>query len=227
MHICYKIRFVLKTARKLKKRSIYILIIVLVLPFIFGVVSDLIIEHSAKNRTFNSIEKIKANNVGLLLGTSKYRLSGGINLYFQYRIDAAVKLFNSGKIDFILVSGDNGTKYYNEPAAIKKTLLERGIPENKIILDYAGFRTLDSVIRAKEVFGQDHFTIISQQFHNERAIYLAKSHGIDAIGFNAEDVSESYGIKTQIREYFARGKAVLDVVFHVEPKYLGGKIDIQ
>lgn len=199
----------------------------MILPFIFGVVSDVIVENAAKGRTFNSVDKIKANKVGLLLGTAEYRSSGGINLYFKYRIDAAVKLFNSGKIDYILVSGDNGTKYYNEPAAIKKALLKRGIPKDKIILDYAGFRTLDSVIRAREVFGQDHITVISQEFHNERAIYLAESHGIKAVGFNAKDVSESYGIKTQIREYFARGKAIIDVVFNVEPKYLGEKINIQ
>lgn len=190
-------------------------------------VSDLIVESASNGKTFDSIENIETNKVGLLLGTSKYRSTGGINLYFQYRIDAAVKLFNSGKISYILVSGDNGTKYYNEPAAIKKALLKRGIPEDKIILDYAGFRTLDSVIRAKVVFGQDKITIISQEFHNERAIYLAESHGINAVGFNAKDVSESYGIKTQIREYFARGKAIIDVVFHVKPKYLGEKIPIQ
>ena len=197
------------------------------MPFIFGVVSDFIVESSAKDKTFYSIDKIETNKVGLLLGTAKYRSAGGINLYFQYRIDAAVKLFNSGKISYILVSGDNGTKYYNEPAAIKKALLDRGIPESKIILDYAGFRTLDSVIRAKKVFGQDKITIISQEFHNERAIYLAKNHGVDAVGFNAKDVSESYGIKTMIREYFARGKAIIDVVFNVEPKYLGEKIEIE
>lgn len=198
----------------------------MILPFIFGVVSDVIVENAAKGRTFNSVDKIKANKVGLLLGTAEYRSSGGINLYFKYRIDAAVKLFNSGKIDYILVSGDNGTKYYNEPAAIKKALLKRGIPKDKIILDYAGFRTLDSVIRAREVFGQDHITVISQEFHNERAIYLAESHGIKAVGFNAKDVSESYGLKTQIREYFARVKAIIDVIFNVKPKFLGEKIDI-
>ncbi len=217
----------MKISKKLKKRAIYTSIIILVLPFIFGVVADLIVENSADGKTYDTVENIKKNKVGLLLGTAKYRSSGGINLYFQYRIDAAVELFKSNKIDYILVSGDNSTKYYNEPAAIKKALLKRGIPEDKIILDYAGFRTLDSVIRAKEVFGQQQLTIISQQFHNERAIYLANSHGIDAIGFNAKNVSDSYGIKTQIREYFARGKAIIDVVFHVKPKYLGKKITIQ
>ena len=199
----------------------------MILSFAFGIVSDLIVENAAEGKTFDSVETIKKNKVGLLLGTAKYRSSGGINLYFQYRIDAAVALFKGNKIDYILVSGDNSTKYYNEPAAIKKALLQRGIPEDKIILDYAGFRTLDSVIRAKEVFGQDQLTIISQEFHNERAIYLANSHGIDAIGFNAMNVSDSYGIKTQIREYFARGKAIIDILFHVKPKYLGEKITIQ
>lgn len=199
----------------------------MLIPFIFGIVSDLIVENAASGKTFDTIEKMNTNKVGLILGTSQYRSTGGINLYFQYRVDAAVKLYDSGKIDYILVSGDNSSKYYNEPAAIQNALLKKGVPKNKIFLDYAGFRTLDSVVRAKEVFGQSQFTIISQEFHNERAIYLAQNYGIEAIGFNAKDVSESYGLKTNIREYFARGKAILDVVFNVQPKYLGGKIVIE
>lgn len=207
-----------------KIRTLIFTLVLLLTAFVFT--SNIIIEHNAKGKTFSNINNIPFNKVGLVLGTAKYRIEGGINLYFEYRVEAAVKLFKSGKIQYILVSGDNSTKQYNEPQEFKKALVKRGIPEDKIILDYAGFRTLDSVIRAAKVFGQNKFTIISQEFQNERAIYIANEHGIDAIGYNAKGVSKSYGFKTQLREYFARCKAILDIIFNVQPKYLGKKIII-
>lgn len=169
---------------------------------------------------------MKKNKVGLVLGTSKYLTDGRINLYFKYRIDATVDLFKTGKIDYVLVSGDNSSENYDEPTDFKNELIKRGIPENRIYLDYAGFRTLDSVVRAKKNFGQDNITIISQQFHNERAIYLAEKHGINAIGFNAKDIDGKYGIKVKLREFLARTKAFLDIIFKVEPKFYGKKIKI-
>ena len=150
-----------------------------------------------------------------------------INLYFTFRINATVQLYNYGKIDFILISGDNGNKDYDEPTDFKNELIKKGIPEDKIFLDFAGFRTLDSVIRSREIFGQKSITIISQQFHNERAIYLAEKNGINAIGFNARDVSGKYGMKVQIREYLARTKVFIDILFGVKPKFLGDKIEIK
>ncbi len=137
-----------------------------------------------------------------------------------------MKLFEEGKIDYILVSGDNGSKYYDEPSDFKEELIRRGIPAAQIYLDYAGFRTLDSVVRAKKIFGQERITIISQKFHNERAIYLAEKNGISAIGFNAKDLSGKYGLKTKVREYLARTKAFIDILFGVEPKFLGKQITI-
>lgn len=182
--------------------------------------------HKSENHLYSKISEIPKNKVGLLLGTSKFIPEGGINRYYTYRINAAIALFRAGKIDYILISGDNSHKSYNEPYTFKKDLVARGIPEDRIVLDYAGFRTLDSVIRAKKIFGQETFTIISQKFHNERAIYLAESFNIHAIAFNAQDVGNRYGLKTMIREYFARVKASLDVLFQVEPKFLGEKIPI-
>lgn len=202
-------------------------IIILILPVVFAYFSNSLVVNTASGKTFFNVNEIKPNKVGMVLGTAKYRAQGGINLYFQYRIDAAVQLYESGKIEFILVSGDNSTQYYNEPEAFKKELIKRGIPAEKIFLDYAGFRTLDSVVRAMKVFGQKKITIISQKFHNERAIYLAGNYGIEAIGFNAKDVSKNYGFKTQVREYFARSKAVIDVMFNVKPKFLGDPIEIK
>lgn len=218
----------LKTRPKSRKRKLlFLLVIIIIAPVILAVSSDAIVENSAKNKTFNTLEDLPVNKVGMVLGTAKYRTAGGINLYFKYRIEAVVELYKSGKISFVLVSGDNSTKYYNEPEAFKEELIKNGIPEDKIFLDYAGFRTLDSVVRAKKIFGQSKITIISQKFHNERAVYLAEKHGVEAIGFNAKDVSKNYGFKTQVREYFARTKAIIDVVFGVDPKFLGETIEIK
>lgn len=166
-------------------------------------------------------------HVGLVLGTSPKVMSGEQNLYYTHRIEAASRLYFQGIIDRILVSGDNRTIYYNEPIVMKADLLEAGIPEDCIHLDYAGLRTLDSMVRSKKVFGQDSIIVISQDFHNERAVYLARKNGIEAWGYNAEDVSLNSGFKTRIREYFARVKMMLDIyILHTQPRHLGDPIEI-
>ncbi|RIY35675.1 protein SanA [Capnocytophaga canis] len=179
-----------------------------------------------KNMTYNNLYEIPHNKVGLVLGTIPKLSNGAENPYFTYRIDATLALFEAKKIDYVLVSGDNNNSNYNEPQAFKEALIERGIPEERIFLDYAGFRTLDSVVRAKIIFGQEKITIISQKFHNERAIYIALKNNIDAIGFNAKDLPTHLGFKTQIREYLARTKLFIDLLFGVTPKFLGEKIEI-
>ncbi|MDO5970909.1 ElyC/SanA/YdcF family protein [Flavivirga aquimarina] len=197
------------------------------LLIIYIIIINVWVVHQAKSFTYKDISTIPKNKVGLVLGASKFVSNGNINLYYKYRLEAAYQLYKSGKIEFILISGDNGRKDYDEPTDFKKDLVKKGIPENKIFLDYAGFRTLDSIIRAKEIFGQNSITIVSQKFHNERAIYLAKNLKINAIGYNAKDVKGRYGIKTKLREYIARTKASIDILFNVQPKFLGKKIDIK
>jgi len=211
----------------MKKKIKIILFLLFVFPIIIVFASNYSIEKNAENKTYSNSNIIGKNKVGLVLGTSKTLKNGRVNLYFKYRIDATIELYKKEKIDFVLVSGDNGNENYDEPTDFKNELIKKGIPEDKIFLDYAGFRTLDSVIRAKEIFGQKSITIISQKFHNERAIYLAENNGINAIGFNAKGLTGRYGIKTKIREYFARTKAFLDIVFGVQPKFLGKKIEIK
>ena len=184
------------------------------------------IKNKSEKYIYNSVNEIPKNKIGLLLGTSKYAVTGQVNLFYKYRIDAAVKLFTNKKIKYILVSGDNSTKKYNEPKKIKEDLIKLGIPEQCIVLDYAGFRTLDSVVRANEVFGENTFTIISQNFHNERAVYLARKFNSNAIAFNAQSVNQEYGFKVYVREYLARVKVFVDLLFKVEPKFLGEKISI-
>jgi len=198
----------------------------LLLVLLFVITANFIISKNTHNSTYNDRDKIPHNKVGLVLGTGQYLVDGRPNLYFIYRVNATVELFQKGKIDFILISGDNSKKDYNEPEAFKTELIRKGIPKEKIFLDFAGFRTLDSVIRAKKVFGLTAVTIISQQFHNERAIYIAKHNGISAIGYNAKDVGGRFGLKVKLREYLARTKMFLDILFNVKPKYLGKKITI-
>lgn len=209
-----------------KKKLIYGLGFIFAAVLLLLVISNYSIVRIAKNKTYFNTSEIKKNKVGLLLGTAKYYKTGGINLYFKYRIDAAVELYKSGKIEYILISGDNSSVYYNEPMTFKKELIKRGVPAEVIYLDYAGFRTLDSVIRSKEIFGQKEITIISQQFQNERAIYIAESKGINAIGFNAKDMEGTHGLKMKFREYFARTKAFMDIAFHVQPRFYGEKVPI-
>lgn len=197
-----------------------------ILAFAFAVICNRTIISGAKNKTFSNLKNIPHNKVGVILGASKFTNNKNINLYYKYRLEAAEALYNAKKIDFILISGENSTKDYDEPTDFKNDLIAKGIPANKIFLDYAGFRTLDSMVRAKQIFSLTECTIISQKFHNERAIYLAKKNNINAIAYNAKDINGRYGLKTKIREYLAKTKAVLDVIFRVKPKFLGKKIDI-
>ena len=184
------------------------------------------IEYATDDYVTSSINKLPKEKVGLVLGTSKSLKNGNKNPYFFYRIEAAEELFKSGKIDYIIVSGDNSSQYYNEPEDMQTELIARGIPKTKIFLDFAGLRTLDSVVRAKEIFGQNSYLIISQRFHNERAVFLAQKKGIEAYGYNAKDVNKKAGFKTNLREYFARVKVFWDLFFGVDPKFSGSKVVI-
>jgi len=181
---------------------------------------------ASRGRIHSDIPSLPHTRVGLVFGTTD-RISGRENLYFRYRIDAAVEVWQAGKIDTLIVSGDNRSRYYNEPEKMKQALVARGIPNDRIVCDYAGLRTLDSVVRAKEIFGADSVLFISQRFQNERAIYLAKAHGIHAHGFNARDVETQAGFKTKLREVGARVKMWLDVNFlNTRPRYLGEKEEL-
>ena len=207
---------------KLLKYGLLALFVTLLFIFLI----DLWVQTSTSEQIFTSVEEMPKNKVGLLLGTRKMLRSGYINLYYSHRIDAAEQLFKSGKIEFILISGDNSREEYDEPTDMKNDLVERGVPENKIYLDYAGFRTLDSVIRANAIFGQEKFTVISQPFHNERAIFISEKKGLKPIGFNAKDVSNRYGWKVQVREKLALVKMLLDIIIGKQPEFYGEKIEI-
>lgn len=185
------------------------------------------IVNSTKKQLYTDINSIPSRKVGLVLGASKKTSRGTNNLYFTYRIQAAFELFKAKKVQYLLLSGDNHVKGYDEPSDMKEALIALGVPDSCIVLDYAGFRTLDSVVRSNEVFGEDSITIISQEFHNQRALFIANKNNINAIGFNSKEVNKNYSFKTRFREYFARVKCVLDIyILYTSPKFLGDKIKI-
>lgn len=211
---------------KILKKIMLIGLILIVVSALFIWWSNYTIESETENLVTSTISEIPNEKVALVLGTSKTLSDGRVNLYFKYRIDAATELYRAGKVEYFIVSGDNSVEHYNEPEDMKLALIANGVPENKIFEDFAGFRTLDSVVRAKEIFGQNSFIIVSQRFHNERALYLAQKEGIKAYGYNAKDVNAYSGFKTNIREKLARAKVFWDFAFGVEPKFGGDKVHI-
>ena len=204
-------------------RVFFILCLVLLGLIVYCNIS---ISQYAKSKLYDSVERIPYRRAALVLGTSPRGRNGGPNRFYMARINACVELYEADKIDRIIVSGDNHHASYNEPEAMRRSLVERGIPDEVIFLDYAGFRTFDSVVRAHEVFRQPNFIVVSQKFHNERAVFIAGKKGIDALGYNAEDVGFNYGLMTYVREWFARCKVYLDLLTGKQPHFLGEPIDI-
>lgn len=184
------------------------------------------IPHDTKQYVFNNVDSIPPQKAALVLGTARY-IGSGENLYFRYRMQAAKELYDAGKVKVFVVSGDNSRKDYNEANDMREALIELGIPDSIIHMDYAGLRTLDSVVRMSEIFGQKSFIIVSQEFHNERAVYLAQHYGLEAYGYNAKDLSlNRYSYRTKARELLARVKVFVDIVRGKGPKYLGEPIEI-
>lgn len=186
------------------------------------------VHRGSETQVYTDPVQLPANDVGLVLGTSKE--SGGPgrpNPHFYNRIEAAAALYRAGRVRHLLVSGDNGTRGYDEPADMRAALHERGVPLEAITVDDAGFRTLDSVVRAREVFGQRRLTIITDRFHVYRALFLARHHGIDAVAFPSAEVEVRGSMKARTREWFADTKACLDLyVLHTRPRFLGPPIEV-
>jgi len=182
----------------------------------------------AKPFIYSDVQKIPEKKAALVLGCAKYLGSGHLNYFYKYRIEAASKLFKAGKVKAIVVSGDNGSKSYDEPTQMHDDLVKAGVPSKYIQLDYAGFRTLDSIVRAKSIFDLEDYIIVTQRFHLERAIYLAHKKEQKVLGFVAKDFANTIWAKRMgRRELLARFKAVLDVnIFGVEPKFYGKKVEV-
>lgn len=210
--------------RRLKRFVLITSVVFLVLL----VTCNIWVVQSTRNRVYSDLAHLPEHRVALVLGTSHKTVGGGSNLFFEKRMETAAELYHLGKIDHFILSGDNSSLYYNEPRAMQKALIAKGVPATAITLDYAGLRTLDSVVRSKEIFGQQKITIITQPFHSYRAIFISNYYNIDAVAMVADEPDLAYSFKVLFREYFARAKAVLDLyVLKTDPRYLGEKVHIR
>jgi SanA protein len=217
----------MKFQKKVSKKKLVVALIIFIGTCIFSYTCNKWIITSTESQIYSDINKIPFRKTGLVLGASRKTTRGTDNLYFKYRIQAAYDLFTNHKIKYLILSGDNHTKGYDEPTDMRDALIEKGIPDTCLFLDYAGFRTFDSMVRSKEVFCEDSITVISQEFHNQRAIFIANKNKINAIGFNAKEVNNNYSFKTRAREILAKVKCVLDIyILYTTPKFLGEKIKI-
>ncbi len=210
----------------LNRRFWRVLFVLALLVGGFVALSSYLCIRGSGGRTYSDLDAIPHRSVGLVLGCTKQLSNGNYNPFFSARVETATNLFHSGKIDYILVSGDNNRDSYNEPLDMRDSLIAAHVPPDRIYMDYAGLRTLDSVLRSKLVFGLQEITVISQHFHNQRAIYIAQHSGIDAIGFDAPDIGFRDKSGTMVREQFARAKMILDTAFGKQPRFLGPVIRI-
>ena len=182
------------------------------------------IVQSTSQRVFSNADALPDHRVALVLGTSNKTATGNSNPYFERRIATAAELFKLGKIDHVIVSGDNRSRYYNEPMEMQKALMKHGVPQAAITLDFAGLRTLDSVVRCKEIFGQSRITIITQPFHSYRALFISSFYDIEAVAMVTNEPDADYTARVRVREYLARTKAVLDLyVLRTTPRFMGEK----
>ena len=202
--------------KKIYKTILGLICIFVLICIALLLICNKIVVNNAEGKVFSDIDSIKYNKVGLLLGTTpQARFDRISNYFFIYRIDAAEQLYKAGKIEKILISGDeNSLDGINETECMRDSLVARGVPASNIILDGKGYRTINSVINANKVFGLKSFTIISQEFHNERALYQAEHLGLDVENiqaYNAEMPKSRRAYLTSIREYFARVKMFWDL----------------
>lgn len=211
---------------KYLKRVFKVIIILVALMVLVIFYANWKISYEAKPFIYDSLDEIPDHSVAIVLGTSKY-IGKRDNIYFTNRINATKELYDAGKLSAIVVSGDNMHVSYNEPRDMLQSLVALNIPDSIIHLDYAGFRTLDSMLRMAKVFGQKRFIVVSQKFHNERAIFIARYYGYEAYGYNAKDLRIGrLSFKTKIRELFARVKVFIDVTIGTQPKFLGEPVNI-
>ena len=196
--------------KKILKRAFWALILVIVAGLAVVAGCELAVYSASKGRVYSDVDEIPHRKVGLLLGTNPKGRRGGVNLFYNHRIDAAVELYEAGKVDRFIISGAKKGSDYDEPQAMREALVIRGVPDSILVLDGEGFHTIESIVRAKEVFGVDTLTIVSQEFHNRRSLYMAKRNGLDAIAYNAANTTIlRWRIIMFLRERASRVKAVL------------------
>ena len=206
-----------------RRRKISIWLFSIILIGVLGMfVCDRMVAYSAKGRMYDTVENVPHRKVGLILGTSPVSTwNGRRNYYFYHRIKSGAELYKAGKVDWLVVSGGdyrNTENGYDEPVAMRDSLIKQGVDSARIVLDYDGTRTLNSIAKMRDVYCQDSITIISQEYHNERALYQAKHLGIDAIGFNAKTPGRyTSWWRNRGREVLARVKLFIDVTRGLHP----------
>ena len=201
----------------------YTIGIVVIIIFALLIGCYCLVSCNADGRLYNDAMSAPQVEVGLLLGTTpQTRIGRRTNQFFKYRIDAAETLYKAGKIKNILISGDeNSLDGINEMKCMRDSLVARGVPKNVFLLDGKGYRTFDAVVRATKVYGLHSYIVISQKFHNERALYLTEHLGLDVhdlSGFNAKDATSNMAIMTYLREYLARVKVFIDIITNKQPR---------
>jgi SanA protein len=202
-----------------------IMLSLILLVGLFILITNIWVITSTKDLIFDQTT-VQKNKIALVLGTSKKTVKGNPNRFFVERMKASAILYNSNKIEHILVSGSNNSRYYNEPKDMLEALGDLNIPEEDVTLDSKGFRTLDSVVRCKEVFGQNAVTIVTQEFHCYRALFIANKFDLNAIACSADE-GTSIGISLAVREILARSFAVADLyIFRRRPKFSDERIEI-
>lgn len=206
------------------KRFVVSTITLLCLLVLVMIVCDRMVGHAAKDRLFDSVESVPHCKVGLVLGTSPISTwTGRRNYYFDHRITAAADLYKAGIVDWLVVSGGdyrNTERGYDEPVAMRDSLMKQGVDSAHIVLDYDGTRTLNSIAKMRDVYRQDSIVIISQKYHNERALYQAKHLGIEAIGYNAMTPARRRSWwRNRGREVLARVKLFIDIARGTQPDF--------
>ena len=209
----------------MKRRIYYILFALFALALLIPAFCYVWITVSSRPYLYDDIDASPARPLAVVLGTAKYTIDGRVNLYYRARIDAAAELYRHGKAQYFIVSGDNRTLTYNEPAQMRSDLIKAGVPAERIQPDYAGLRTLDSILRADKVFGNREYIVVSQPFHNARAVFLARKNGQQVIAYNAANPGPfKYRLKTQVREIAARLRAVWDLLRGTGARHYGNPI---
>ena len=174
---------------------------------------------------YENVSSLPHRQVGVVLGTAKYYRTGVINQYYLYRMQGALNAYNSGKVNYMLLSGDNALQSYNEPMTMRRDLIKAGVDPADIVLDYAGFRTLDSIVRTRKVFDTNDFIIITQRFHCERALFIALQLGIQAQCYAVPSPKNMLSVR--FREVGARLGALADLfLLKREPRFLGPLVPI-
>lgn len=207
------------------KRFLYTLLTLIVIGISGVFILDQYIKSTTRDLVYSSLDSIPSRYTVLVLGAS-VKPNGNLSTILKDRVESALQLYRNGKIERFLLSGDNGTSSYNEPKAMKAYLLERGVPENHIYQDYAGFDTYDSIYRAKAIFQVDQAIIVTQNFHLPRALYIAQSLDLTYIGYVGDKRTYAHIKSNKKRELLANVKAFLELKSGKKPTYLGDAIPI-